>query len=599
MRKFRRCTRILILSALVVSVLIPLCILSERLKLINLNASIEFVEDLSLIKYRTEAQSVIAVEEDERTGVKVPNLVVYKDEDFKSDVISNSHDRTNNSSDSLKSVGNVDFLGRNVTNFDQKEGYRESQEKKLPASGGKEKSNSTTIQHDRSVQHHPRRVLDEKLKEMKDQVIRARMYLNFAPAGSNMHLVKELKLRIKELERAIGESTKDSDLSKRALQKMKAMEASLLKASRLYPDCLAMVKKLRAMTYNAEEQVRAQKNQRTFLLQLAGRTTPKGLHCLSMRLTSEYFMLRSEERELPNHDKLHNSHLFHFALFSDNILASAVVINSTVSAAKEPEKIVFHMVTDSLNLPAMSMWFLLNPPGKAAIHVQSVENFDWLQEKYGVALQQQGSIDPRYTNGLNHLRFYLPDVFPFLNKVVLLDHDVVVQKDLTALWSIKMKGKVNGAVETCWEGEPSFRRMDKFINFTDSIVAKKFDANTCTWAFGMNVFDLQEWRKQDVTEIYHRYRRLGEERPVFKAGSLPIGWLTFYRRTVALDKRWQILGLGYDSGVRSGDIEQGAVIHFDGILKPWLDIGLEKYKQYWRRHINFDNPYLQQCNIHG
>lgn len=112
------------------------------------------------------------------------------------------------------------------------------------------------------------------------------------------------------------------------------MEASLLKASRLYPDCLAMVKKLRAMAYNAEEQVLAQKNQRTFLLQLAGRTTPKGLHCLSMRLTSEYFMLQSEEQQLPKQDRLHDPRLFHFAIFSDNILASAVVINSTVSAAK-------------------------------------------------------------------------------------------------------------------------------------------------------------------------------------------------------------------------------------------------------------------------
>lgn len=50
---------------------------------------------------------------------------------------------------------------------------------------------------------------------MKDQVIRARAYLSFAPPNSNSHLVKELKLRIKDLERAMGESTKDSDLSKR------------------------------------------------------------------------------------------------------------------------------------------------------------------------------------------------------------------------------------------------------------------------------------------------------------------------------------------------------------------------------------------------
>ena len=91
----------------------------------------------------------------------------------------------------------------------------------------------------------------------------------------------------------------------------------------------------------------------------------------------------------------------------------------------------------------------------------------------------------------------------------------------------------------------------------------------------------------------------GNKRPVFKAGSLPIGWMTFYKQTTALEKKWHILGLGYDSGVRLSDIEQGAVIHFDGIMKPWLDIGLDKYKQFWKRHVLYDHPYLQQCNIHA
>ena len=70
------------------------------------------------------------------------------------------------------------------------------------------------------------------------------------------------------------------------------MEVTLSKASRVYTDCPAMALKLRAMTYNAEEQVRAQRSQAAFLVQLAGRTTPKGLHCLFMRLTVEYFSLQ-------------------------------------------------------------------------------------------------------------------------------------------------------------------------------------------------------------------------------------------------------------------------------------------------------------------
>lgn len=174
---------------------------------------------------------------------------------------------------------------------------------------------------------------------------------------------------------------------------------------------------------------------------------------------------------------------------------------------QNPEKIVFHVVTDSLNFPALSMWFLLNPPGKATIQVQSIESFEWFSTKYKTPLIQN-SIDPRYASELNHLRFYLPDIFPALNKIVLFDHDVVVQRDLSRLWSVNMKGKVNGAVETCRENEPSFHRMDTFINFSDPYVAKRFDVNACTWAFGMNLFDLQNWRRHKLTTLYYKYLHL-------------------------------------------------------------------------------------------
>lgn len=70
-------------------------------------------------------------------------------------------------------------------------------------------------QHDRNVRPQTQRVTDEKIREMKDQLIRAKAYLSFAPPGSNSHLVKELRLRIREVERAVGEHTKDSDLSRR------------------------------------------------------------------------------------------------------------------------------------------------------------------------------------------------------------------------------------------------------------------------------------------------------------------------------------------------------------------------------------------------
>lgn len=115
---------------------------------------------------------------------------------------------------------------------------------------------------------------------------------------------------------------------------MRSMEVSLAKARQIFPDCSGMAGKLRAMAYTAEEQVQAQKNQESYLVQLAGRTTPKGLHCLAMRLTAEYFSLQPEERQFPNQQKLHDLDLYHYAVFSDNILACAVVVNSTIASAK-------------------------------------------------------------------------------------------------------------------------------------------------------------------------------------------------------------------------------------------------------------------------
>lgn len=335
-----------------------------------------------------------------------------------------------------------------------------------------------------------------------------------------------------------------------ALRRVKPMENVLYKASRVFNNCPAIATKLRAMNYNTEEQVQAQKNQAAYLMQLAARTTPKGLHCLSMRLTSEYFSLDPEKRQMPNQQNYYDPNFNHYVVFSDNVLASSVVVNSTISSSKvscisfykfllgyhmlrfkcltlycliyfchffnltsdsclqEPERIVFHVVTDSLNYPAISMWFLLNIQSRATIQILNIDDLDVLPPDYDQLLMKQNSNDPRFISPLNHARFYLPDIFPGLNKIVLFDHDVVVQRDLSRLWSIDMKGKVVGAVETCLEGESSFRSMSTFINFSDTWVAGKFSPRACTWAFGMNLIDLEEWRIRKLTSTYIKYFNL-------------------------------------------------------------------------------------------
>ncbi|WJX18530.1 polygalacturonate 4-alpha-galacturonosyltransferase [Trifolium repens] len=588
--------RILIISLLFLSLVAPLIFFGRR----------EFLEDLYRVTYSTDTLKSKEQIQEGSEELEEPNQVVYKKKDIVSTFSYSS--KKNNDADEPR----IPVFERNGFNHDERQ---DEDARRKDSSPTDEDTNVHAVPHSMSEENisvtnrpsgriedrhhllnsHSHEVKNQKVREIKDQILMAKVYLKFAPPSSNSRL-KELELQMKEMERAVEGATRDIDLSRSVLQAMKHMEASLSSVGRAFSDC-SLVSKLQAVKRKTEEQVRFQRSQATYLVHLAVRTAQKSFHCLSMRLTAEYFSLRPEERKLPNENKIHHPDLYHYAVFSDNVLACAVVVNSTVSTAKEPEKLVFHIVTDSLNLPAISMWFLLNSPGNATVHIQSIDNFEWLS-KYNTFFKN-GNSDPRYTSELIYLLFYLPDIFPALNKIVVFDHDVVVQQDLSGLWNADLKGNVIGAVGTCQEGKTPFHRIDVFINFSDPLIGQSFDVNSCTWAFGVNLFDLQQWRTHDLTAVYHKYSQMGSNKPLWNwsVARLPLGWLTFYNKTEVLDRRWHILGLGHNSGVDRNEIDQAAVIHYDGIRKPWLDIAMGRYRSYWTRFLDFDHPFLQQCNL--
>ncbi|CAL0315129.1 unnamed protein product [Lupinus luteus] len=460
---------------------------------------------------------------------------------------------------------------------------------------------------------------DSMVRLMRDQIIMARVYLSVAKMKNKLELYQALQSRLKESQHVLGDANSDAGLQHSAHEKMKAMGQVLSKAREQLYDCKLVTGKLRAMLQTADEQVRSMKKQSIFLSQLAAKTIPNGIHCLSMRLTIDYNLLPLEKREFHMSENLENSSLYHYALFSDNVLAASVVVNSTIMNAKDPSMHVFHLVTDKLNFGAMNMWFLLNPPGKATIHVENVDDFKWLNSSYCPVLRQLESAtmkeyyfkaghstslsngasnlkyrNPKYLSMLNHLRFYLPQVYPKLDKILFLDDDIVVQKDLTGLWALNLNGKVNGAVETCGE---SFHRFDKYLNFSNPHIARNFDPNACGWAYGMNIFDLKEWKTKDITGIYHKWQNMNEDRLLWKLGTLPPGLITFYGLTHPLNKLWHVLGLGYNPSVDRLEIENAAVVHYNGNMKPWLEIGMTKYRSYWTKYVKYDHPYLRNCKL--
>ncbi|CAK9153905.1 unnamed protein product [Ilex paraguariensis] len=460
---------------------------------------------------------------------------------------------------------------------------------------------------------------DSTLTLMHNQIIMARAYASIAKAKNDTVLYDSLLEHARESRFAIGEGISDAGLQPSALVRAKEMAHVLCMAKDQLYDCITFGRKLRTMLQSTEVNLNALKKKGAFLTQLAVRTLPRPLHCLPLLLTTHYFQWGYENKTLHCKEKIEDPSLYHYAIISDNILATSVVVNSAVLHAKKPEKHVFHIVTDSLNFAAMKMWFLSNPPASAAIHVENLDDFTWLNSSNCPVLRQLESArlkeyyfngrqpsslaeesdnfnyrNPKYLSMLNHLRFYLPQIFPKLDKILFLDDDIVVQKDLAPLWSVNLRGMVNGAVETC---KGTLKIFSTYLNFSDPRISKNFDPNACGWAFGMNILDLKEWRKQDITGIYHRWQDMNEYRTLWKLGTLPVGLLAFYNLTYPLDRSWHLLKLGYERDLSEEQIKKAAVIHYNGNYKPWLEFAITKYKSYWSRFVMVDNTYLQLCNI--
>lgn len=169
------------------------------------------------------------------------------------------------------------------------------------------------------------------------------------------------------------------------------------------------------------------------------------------------------------------------------------------------------MLTDKQNYFAMKVWFFSNTFRDATVQVLNIEDLEMntqekgylfqlsLPEEYRVSFHDvsrpsMSQIVTDYMSSFSHSHYMLPKIFHTLKKVVVLDDDLVVQRDLSALWRLDMDGKVIAAVQFC-----SLRLGQIKYN-----LGKNVDRNACAWLSGFNVIDLVRWRDQAVTETYQR-----------------------------------------------------------------------------------------------
>ncbi|CAJ1814184.1 unnamed protein product [Sphenostylis stenocarpa] len=452
-------------------------------------------------------------------------------------------------------------------------------------------------------QEHRQEMKDALVKKLKDQLFVARAYYpSIAKLPAKDKLSRQLKQNIQEMEHMLSETTSDADLPSVAESYSKKMENTLTRITSIPVDCNNVDKKLRQIFDLTEDEANFHMKQSAFLYKLNVQTMPKSLHCLSLKLTVEYFKSPHYE-EKADEEKFIDSSLQHYVIFSNNVLAASVVINSTIFHAKESLNQVFHVLTDGENYYAMKLWFLRNQYKDAAVQVLNVELDGQMENPSHLSLPEEFRVSFRgydnpsmkqirteYLSIFSDSHYLLPDLFGNLKKVVVLDDDVVVQQDLSALWNIDLGDKVNGAVLFC---------SVKLGQLKSYLGEKGFSHNSCAWMSGLNVIDLGRWRELGLTQTY---KKLIKEFTM-QGGSIEgIAWraslIAFENKIYPLNE-WVVSGLGHDYTIESQPIKTAPVLHYNGKMKPWLDLGIPQYKSYWKKFLNKEDQLLSECNVNS
>ncbi|KAI9114630.1 hypothetical protein K1719_014328 [Acacia pycnantha] len=368
-------------------------------------------------------------------------------------------------------------------------------------------------------------------------------------------------------------------------------------------DLRAFAFKTKAVLSQMEHKVQSARQQESVFWHLASHGVPKTLHCLSLKLAEEYAVNAMARSRLPPPEyvsRLVSDSFHHLVLITDNVLAASVVVASVVENVANPEKLVFHIVTDKKTYTPMHAWFATHSIEPAVLEVRGLHQYD-LSEEVNVDVREMmrvnhqiekkflkkfkekeighsgeqtkllAALKPSSFSLMNHLRMYIPQLFPDLSKIVLLDDDVVVQHDISSLWEQDLNGKVSGSVFKSWCG----------------------DGDTCC---------PDTWRRTNITQTHLQWLKLNLKSglALWNPGVLPPALIAFEGHVHSIDSTWLVTDLGYryqSEEIIKETLQSAAVIHFNGPAKPWLEIGFPQFRSFWNRYVNSSDKFVRRCRI--
>ncbi|KAI4966688.1 hypothetical protein ZWY2020_037171 [Hordeum vulgare] len=140
---------------------------------------------------------------------------------------------------------------------------------------------------------------------------------------------------------AASEPASQADQARRldlqAKDLIRAARAAIADAKPLF-DPQLKIQRLKDAIFAQNELLARAKKRGAFASLIAAKSIPKPLHCLAVRLTAERIALPDKFADpVPPPAALEDPALFHYAIFSDNVLAASVVVRSCVANSQDPQ----------------------------------------------------------------------------------------------------------------------------------------------------------------------------------------------------------------------------------------------------------------------
>ena len=263
-----------------------------------------------------------------------------------------------------------------------------------------------------------------------------------------------------------------------------------------------------------------------------------------------------------------------FACNANSVKETYVSIFSLVNNANKNVRYNIHILHDDENIKTLSAFDDLASKKVTIIrdNIKNVGNIKW----------EKLLLRPGYDRTI-YYKFFMPLLYPKLNKAIYLDSDILVLKDISKLFGIKLGNNLIGAVQ-----DKSITSYDKGQKYIEKVLGVDVDKY---FNGGVYLINLKEAYNQKTFEQF-------------------IELSDFYAFKVAQDQDYlNVLYKGkvlyidaiYNEQVVSGNIDvidNIKILHFNGPRKPWLYKEIQYSDMYWNmaKQTKFYGEFVEEFN---